>query len=88
MAQVIGQRWEVLNYVARKNVIPKKGEAVVVKNTPDFGDSIIMLIADGTKSIQLRALIMQSPRKPVRETQPSPRKRRQEKGGLLVNEKH
>jgi hypothetical protein len=34
MSRVVGQRYEIYNYHEYKNMVPKKGEAIVVKNIP------------------------------------------------------
>ena len=46
MASVIGQRWEVYNYEPVKHVMLKRGEKVVIKATPDFGEAIVGLTSD------------------------------------------
>jgi microcystin-dependent protein len=46
MARVIGQRWEIYEYDSVKDFDLKKGEIVVVKGTPDFGDNAIRLLAN------------------------------------------
>ena len=51
MARVIGQRWEVYDFNVVKECIPRKGEIVVLKNTPDFESSIIQIIASGNRNI-------------------------------------
>jgi hypothetical protein len=43
MSRVIGQRWEIYDYETVKNTVLKKGEFVVVKNTPDYGKAAIKL---------------------------------------------
>jgi hypothetical protein len=46
MSRIIGQRWEVYDYNKEKDTLLKKGEKVIVKNTPDYGDSVVELISN------------------------------------------
>jgi len=53
MAKIIGQRWEVYQYNRVKNEVLKKGEKIVINETPDFGDAVIQLISpDGIKTVE------------------------------------
>ncbi|MCL2138485.1 MAG: hypothetical protein FWH41_03020 [Treponema sp.] len=51
MDKVIGQRWEVYDYEKIINTVPKRGEIVLVCNTPDYADEIVLLKADGSKPV-------------------------------------
>jgi len=46
MGKVIGQRWEIYDYGSVKDTILKKGEKVFVKNTDEFGESVIELVSN------------------------------------------
>jgi hypothetical protein len=46
MSRVIGQRWEIYDYNQVKNELLKRGEKVFVKNTPDFGESVVELVSN------------------------------------------
>ena len=51
MGQVVGQQWEVYGYEKIKNIIPMRGEIVMVTDTPDFGNKLIQLAADGIATV-------------------------------------
>jgi len=53
MGNIIGQRWEVYDYVKVKELTPQKGEMAVITRTPDFGERIIQMVADGVKTVEL-----------------------------------
>jgi hypothetical protein len=46
MGEVIGQRWEIYDYKEEKDTKLKRGEKVFVKNTPDFGESVVELVSN------------------------------------------
>jgi hypothetical protein len=52
MAGVIGQRYELYNYERVKEEIPKRGEIIIVRNTPDFGETPIKLIGNAQKTVE------------------------------------
>jgi hypothetical protein len=45
MSRVIGQRWEIYDYQKVKDIVLKRGENAVVKNTPDYGRAAIVLLS-------------------------------------------
>ncbi|MCL2043345.1 MAG: hypothetical protein FWG89_04310 [Treponema sp.] len=51
MGSVIGQQWEIYDFEEIKDMVPRRGEIVMVTNTPDHIESIIQLTADGAKDI-------------------------------------
>jgi hypothetical protein len=52
MARVIGQRYEVYNYQQVKDEIPRRGETIIVNNTPDHGASAVTLLGNGKKTVE------------------------------------
>jgi len=57
MSRVIGQRWEIYDYNKEKNTLLKRGEKVLVKNTPDYGESVIELVSN-TKDRSIESLYL------------------------------
>jgi len=55
MGKVIGQRWEIYDYDREKNTKLKRGEKVFVRNTPDFGESVVGLVSN-TKDRSIESL--------------------------------
>jgi hypothetical protein len=49
---VVGQRHEIYNYQKVKEEIPKRGEIIIVRDTPDHGATYVSLIGNGSKNVQ------------------------------------
>jgi len=52
MANVVGQRHEIYKYQRVEDIIPRKGEIIIVNNTPDYGVSPVTFVGDGFKTVQ------------------------------------
>ena len=50
---VRGQQWEVYDFEEVKDLVQKRGEIIMVTNTPDYSADVISLDADGVKTVAL-----------------------------------
>jgi len=52
MGNIIGQRWEVLQFAQNRFLTPRMGEMVCIQHPPEFGTSVIPLMGNGTLTVE------------------------------------
>lgn len=50
---LISQRWIVYQHSNTKDIIPKQGEMLVIKDTPYFGNLAVYILGDGVQTIDI-----------------------------------